>query len=187
MAKKFVEEYGLAEDKVVVDVGAKDYNGTYRQLFPGSKYVGADIEPGANVDVIVGAAEWDKLKNVDAVISGNTFEHVEDEAMLLAKIHAILKPGGMLWVSAPSVGPQHGAPTWFRYYTEESLSGVIRDAGFAVLSCETDPHPEFMFVTCIARKGPELNLKKLIGLAYTTNELLEDAAALEDMIGKAKK
>lgn len=151
--RKFVEEHDLAEGKTVVDVGSLDYNGTYRPLFPGSRYVGADIEQGPNVDVIVGSDDWNALKDVDAVISGNTFEHVENESELLGQIYAILKAGGMLCVSAPSVGPAHPAPKWYRYYTEESMTGLLRDAGFEILSCTTDPHPEFMFVTCVARKG----------------------------------
>lgn len=150
--RQIVEDYDLADGKVVVDVGSYDYNGTYRPLFPGSRYIGADIMAGPNVDVIVGSPEWDALGGADAVISGQTFEHVEDDSTLLGQMHSILKPGGLLCVITPSTGPVHDAPKWYRHYTAESLSGIVRDAGFEVLYCTIDPGAEFHDVCCVAKK-----------------------------------
>ena len=85
LMREFVENCGLREGKRVVDVGSYDVNGTYKGLFAPPKfigdagYIGADIREGPNVDVIVGSLEWDALRDVDAVISGSTFEHVEDD------------------------------------------------------------------------------------------------------------
>jgi SAM-dependent methyltransferase len=150
--RKFVEDHGLAEGKVIVDVGSLDMNGTYRGLFNGSTYIGADIMGGPNVSVLVGSMGWDALKDVDAVISGQTFEHVEDVPMLLKQIHGILKDGGLLCVIAPSSGPIH-SPPWYRIYSKESMTEVIEAAGFAVMSCTIDPGWEFHDCCCIAVKG----------------------------------
>jgi SAM-dependent methyltransferase len=151
--RQIVEDYDLADGKIVVDVGSYDYNGTYRPLFPGSRYIGADITAGPNVDVIVGSKEWNALRDVDAVISGQTFEHVEDDAGLLEQIQPILKPGGLLCVITPSTGPVHDAPKWYRHYTADSLSGIVRGVGFEVLYCTIDPGAEFHDVCCVARKA----------------------------------
>lgn len=156
---RFIAQYGLRENHVVVDVGSYDYNGTYRDLisppgwFGDNRYVGADIQGGPNVDVIVGSGEWNALHDVDAVISGSTFEHVEDEAKLLGQIYGILKPGGLFCLQAPSAGPPHDFPSWYRHYSIESMSRIVREAGFEVLSCDIDPHEEFRFCTCVARKN----------------------------------
>jgi SAM-dependent methyltransferase len=153
IVRKFAADNDLLEGKVVVDVGSYNYNGTYRPIFePKSKYIGADIYAGPNVDVIVGSPEWDVLKDVDAVVSGNTFEHVKDDALLLQQIHSILKPGGVICISTPSTGPVHDAPKWYRFYSPESISAAVTAAGFSVLSCEIDPHEEFLFINCVARK-----------------------------------
>lgn len=150
--RKFVEDHDLAEGKVVVDVGSYDHNGTYRGLFPGSTYIGADIVGGPNVSVLVGSREWEALKDVDVVISGQTFEHVEDVPTLLKQVHGILKDGGLLCVIAPSSGPVH-SPPWYRIYSAESMTEVVREAGFTVVSCTIDPGWEFHDCCCIAVKG----------------------------------
>jgi SAM-dependent methyltransferase len=156
---KYVGKYKLREEKTVVDVGSYDDNGTYRPLFAAPaymgdrRYIGADIREGPNVDLIVGSPEWNALKDVDAVISGSTFEHVEDEATLLGQIHDVLKPGGLFCLQAPSAGPAHDFPAWYRNYSVESMTKIVRDAGFDVLSCEIAPDDEFCFCTCVARKN----------------------------------
>lgn|GEM_PF-4122092 len=150
LMRKVVNEHGLRSGKTVVDVGSFDVNGTFRALFDNG-YVGSDLRPGPNVDVIVGSPEWDALKGVDAVISGNTLEHVEDPAALLLQVCELLKPGGLLILQAPSDGPLH-SPPWYRNYSEEDLTGLVRGSGFTVLSSEVDPHPEFLICTCVAKK-----------------------------------
>ena len=43
----------------VVELGARDFNGSVRDLFPGAPaYVGVDLAPGAGVDVVADAADW---------------------------------------------------------------------------------------------------------------------------------
>jgi len=151
---KVVWKHELDNGKVVVDVGSYNYNGTYRALIEcgGSRYVGADIVPGPNVDVIVGSPEWDALKGADAVISGQTFEHVEDPAALLAQIHGVLKDGGLLCVITPSAGPAHDAPKWYRNYTEEGLRLLIETAGFEMITSKVNPVGEFHDLCCVAKK-----------------------------------
>src|SRR3954466_14003721 len=54
----FVQKYlhaRRAEPLVILDLGSQDINGSYRPLFglPPWKYVGLDLAPGANVDVVL--------------------------------------------------------------------------------------------------------------------------------------
>ena len=50
-----------AEPLVILDLGSQDINGCYRPLFalPPWKYVGVDLAPGANVDVVL--HDWPAL------------------------------------------------------------------------------------------------------------------------------
>jgi SAM-dependent methyltransferase len=150
----FVESYHLTEGCVIVDIGSYDYNGSYRPLFANgsSKYIGADIIPGPGVDVIVGSDAWNALKDVDAVISGQTFEHVEDVPLLLGQIKEILKPSGLLCIIAPSAGPPHDYPSWYRNFSIETMTGFITDAGFEVISCTIDKKSLWCDCCCIAIK-----------------------------------
>jgi SAM-dependent methyltransferase len=139
------------EDRTVVDMGSYDVNGTYRDLVPG-KYIGVDIILGPNVDVIVGSEEWDDLKDVDAVISGQTIEHVADIPKFMGDIYSILKPGGYLCIIAPSEGPAHDYPIWVGNFPEERLTEVMSAGGFEILEISTNPIEPWKLVTCVARK-----------------------------------
>jgi SAM-dependent methyltransferase len=171
--RKVVAEHGLAEGKVVIDVGSYNYNGSYRAMIEadGSRYVGADIMPGPNVDVIVGTPEWNALEGVDAVISGQTLEHVEDVPSLMAQMFRILKDGGLLCVITPSAGPAHDAPKWYRNYSEESLRSYVEAVGFKVLSCVVNPAGDFRDCCCVAKKPePRAAVKSVRMFAGGTRE-----------------
>lgn len=134
----------------VVDMGSYDVNGNYRHLF--TNYIGVDIGPGPNVDVIVGSDEWEKLENVDCVISGQTLEHVADIPAFMSGIYRILKPGGFLCIIAPSEGPPHHYPIWAGNFPEERMRQAVQEGGFEILSCTISDAPPFNDCCCIAKK-----------------------------------
>jgi SAM-dependent methyltransferase len=148
-----VEKYGF-RDGFVVDVGSYDINGTYKALFTG-KYIGADNVPGPNVDVIVGSPAWLEITNVDAVISGQTLEHVPDVVVFMAEIQRVLKPGGTLCIIVPSEGPPHNYPVWVRNYPEPLLREVVVAGGFEVVEVTVDQELPWKLVCCVATK-PEV-------------------------------
>src|SRR5207247_10898383 len=67
---------------VIVDLGSQDIRGSYRAIFdrPPWRYVGVDIVPGKNVELVIrDPYNWRELKSnsVDVLISGQTFEQTE--------------------------------------------------------------------------------------------------------------
>ena len=142
---KFAIEHDQ-KGKTVVDIGSLDINGSYRVLFPKSTYIGVDIVEGPNVDVIMGSKEWDKLKDVDIVISGQTLQHVEDIPKLMKSIFDVLKIDGMLCIIAPSAGRKS--------ISKEEMMKTVSDAGFEVLSC-TIHHIKPYDNCCVATKTKE--------------------------------
>ncbi len=153
-----IEKYGL-RGATVVDMGSYDVNGTYRSLFSGGKYIGVDIIPGPNVDLLVDSEEWRKIENVDAVISGQTIEHVADIPAFMSAIDRILKPGGILCIIAPSEGPAHDYPIWVGNFPKERMCQVVADGGFEILNCTMSEVLPWKLVTCVARK-PDLISKE---------------------------
>ena len=147
---KVVKKYDL-RNADVVDMGSYDVNGTYRALFAG-KYTGVDIIPGPNVDIIVGSPEWESLENVDAVISGQTIEHVADIPEFMAGIWGILKPGGTLCIIAPSEGPGHDYPIWVGNFSEDRMRETVEAGGFEIVSMASSEVLPWKLVTCVARK-----------------------------------
>lgn len=141
---KFAADYKPGK---VLDVGALDINGTYRDLF--SDYTGFDLYPGKNVDVTA----WSKIKagSFDAVVSGQTLEHAEDDAGLVKKMADALKPGGMCCIIVPTHGPEHCKPD-YRRYTVEMLSKLVEAAGLKVVETRQSAVAPWHDVTVISRK-----------------------------------
>ena len=104
--KAFVEGYlGEFEDVelIIIDVGAKAFGNatTYRPFFqkPKWKYLGLDLEPGENVDIVISNPyNWKEVPDnyADVVISGQAFEHIEFPWLTIKEIYRILKPSGIL-------------------------------------------------------------------------------------------
>jgi len=152
--RNFVNDYGLTHGQTIVDIGSLDINGNYKSLFEtgDSKYIGVDIVDGPNVDVLIGSSAWEDLKNVDAVISGQTLEHVEDIPLLMSQIMDILKPGGLLCIIAPSTAPPHDYPIWVGNFSVERMTSIVKNAGFEIILCVINPASEVGDCCCIARK-----------------------------------
>jgi SAM-dependent methyltransferase len=160
LMSKFVKKYAL-EKATVVDIGSQDLNGTYRDLFLGNKYIGVDIVEGLNVDMIMGSKEQKALKDIDAVISGQTLEHVADIPALMADIFNMLKSGGLLCIIAPSIGERHDYPIWVGNFSKERMTKIVSDAGFEIIDCTISDITPFKDCCCVAKK-PDINAKKRI-------------------------
>lgn len=100
----------------VLDVGGRIQ--PYRPLLEGRvrSYVAVDVRPTPLVDV-VGRGEQIPLANerFDLAICTQVLEYVGDPAELIGEIRRVLKPGGWLLLSAPSVAPQDSGEDRWRF------------------------------------------------------------------------
>jgi predicted SAM-dependent methyltransferase len=112
---------------VVVEFGSYNVNGTLRTIFEGCNYIGIDLESGPGVDIVCPGDETPLKRNsVDVVLSSSNFEHDECFWMTFIEMCRILKPGGYLYINAPSAGPYHGYPgDCWRFY-EDSWRGLVK-------------------------------------------------------------
>lgn len=106
-----------------IDIGAYDVNGSYRTLFdaPAWRYTGVDLEAGPGVDVVLSSPYRFPFasRSVDVVVSGQAFEHVEYFWMTWLEMVRVLKPGGLIFLIAPSRGPEHRYPQdCWRFYPD---------------------------------------------------------------------
>ena len=130
--EQFVEKHVncVPEDQrkklAVLDVGARDINGTYRDLFAGHDYSGMDIEDGPNVDIL----GWADVKGEhDVVISGQVVEHCAEPKELMENMGKHLKTGGLMCLIVPSRQQEgHRRPDYWRF-TADGVRQLMAWAG----------------------------------------------------------
>jgi SAM-dependent methyltransferase len=121
-AEKFYNKYceDNIENKKILDVGSYDVNGTMKPIFQKGQYVGLDMEQGPNVDIVGVSHKIPFEKDeFDIVISSSCFEHDDMFWISFQEMCRVLKPGGYMYIQAPSNGPYHGWPgdNW-RFYID---------------------------------------------------------------------
>jgi len=143
--KKIRDKFPLSfQDKKVLDVGSLDINGNNRYLFKNCSYIGLDIGPGKNVDIISKVHEYTSPDSeYDIIISTECFEHDMFYQKSIINCIRILKSGGMFLFTCATTGrSEHGtrrtspqdAPllmsdnNWSDYYknlTEEDIENFL--------------------------------------------------------------
>jgi len=120
--KIFADTYGSL-NKVVLDIGGKNVNGTLRNFFEekGMKYICLDIEKDSSVDIVIDPGDKLPFENgsIDLIISTSCFEHDPCFWITFKEMTRVIKLGGFIYVNAPTNGPYHSHPgdNW-RFYSD---------------------------------------------------------------------
>ena len=129
----------------IIDIGSYDVNGSYKQFFlhPSWQYTGVDLGAGPNVDVVLESPyrlPFDSF-SVDVIVSGQAFEHVEYFWCSWLEMVRVLKPGGHIFLLAPSRGPEHRYPQdCWRFYPD-AYRALAKYASLELLQVSTDWEP----------------------------------------------
>jgi SAM-dependent methyltransferase len=108
-----------ADTRTVLDCGSFDVNGTLRPLAEkrGWKYVGIDVRPGPNVDVVATDPfhyPYDD-NSFDVVMCSGMLHNVSRPWLLVPEMARVLRPGGLLAIVAPwSLGLSQYPRDYFR-------------------------------------------------------------------------
>lgn len=142
----------------VLDVGSADVNGgPHRLLADPAHYVGIDLAPYGNVDVVTDAATvafptgW-----FDVTMSSECFEHAERWRDIVANMVRMTSPGGLVVISAAGTGRnEHGTSRspdggsfspgtstrgddWYRNLTAHGVRRALRDTGVTTMGVHLD-------------------------------------------------
>jgi hypothetical protein len=136
--RRFVETY-IKGGESVVDVGSYDVNGSYKELFSHCKYVGLDVAPGPNVDIVVTedgdwCAEVERVMyyKFDIIISGQCLEHVRKPWQWIKQVESLSKPGTLLFITAPNTWGFHEYPIDCWRVFPDGLCALMEYGGFEV-------------------------------------------------------
>jgi SAM-dependent methyltransferase len=120
--KIFFETYAYQDGLRILEVGSQDVNGSLRSAAPkNAEYIGADMVRGHGVDVLLEnpyTFPFD-VDEFDLVVSSSCFEHTDMFWVTFLEMVRVTKPGGYIYINAPSNGMFHRYPrdNW-RFYPD---------------------------------------------------------------------
>lgn len=126
----------------IIDIGSCDVNGSYRPIFerPGWNYIGVDLAQGKNVDVVLDSPYQLPFRSdyADCIVTGQTFEHIEFFWLTWNEMVRVLKPGGFIFLIAPSCGIEHRYPVdCWRFYPD-GFQALAKYSDMEMLEVHTD-------------------------------------------------
>src|SRR5262245_62083953 len=98
---------GMAHERPrgpVLEIGGRNINGTVRGLFVGDPYCAIDLTPGPGVDVVADGASFAPLAAPACIVCCEVLEHTGAAAAIVRNAHRILRPGGILLLTAAGPG-----------------------------------------------------------------------------------
>ena len=142
---EMVGAYDL-KDGNVLEVGSLNENGTPRQFFAGP-YVGVDMRAGRDVDEVMTSHDLRfPDESFDVVISTEMLEHDPFPWVSMAEMGRVLKPGGVLILTARGNGFKlHAYPDDYWRFMPSSFPLLLRLAGCVPLDVREDPQAPGMF------------------------------------------
>ncbi|MBM3553643.1 MAG: methyltransferase domain-containing protein [Alphaproteobacteria bacterium] len=158
----------------VVDLGAMNVNGSYRELLPpAAQYVGVDLEPGPGVDLTLSDVYLLPFadSSIDVVITGQMLEHSGQFWRVFSEIFRILNPDGLAFVITPSAGPVHRYPIDCYRFFPDSYQALADWSGLRLVQCWSDERGPWRDLVGVFQKGDSLRAMTTPGaLKVATNE-----------------
>jgi SAM-dependent methyltransferase len=179
--RRFFVLYWQPHFKDVVELGSQDVNGTLRDHAPATaSYLGLDAAPGQGVDQVVTPGEPLPLPDAcaDVVVTSSALEHDPCFWETFLELVRLLRPGGLLYINAPSNHAFHRYPVdCWRFYPDAGPALVewSRRRGIEIELVESFvARPAASgwadFVAVFRRPGPPLvRLGRLADLGETQN------------------
>jgi len=104
------------------------------------EYLGTDIEPGIDVDIVADLHSLTSVTGVeqfDVIISCSTFEHLKYPHLAAHEVMKALKIGGLLFIQTHQSFPLHAYPYDYFRFSREALAGLFgTQMGFHVIATD---------------------------------------------------
>jgi SAM-dependent methyltransferase len=113
----------------VLDVGCGDR--PYESWLVGAdEYIGIDIRNGPKVDFVIDHTKPWPLDDdtFDVVLCTQVLEHVPHTEQLLRSIQQVMKPGGVLIVTAPFIYNAHGIPEDYHRFSVYGMEKLLSES-----------------------------------------------------------
>ena len=116
---------------LVLDIGCG--HKPYRDLFPGTKYVGMDWTTKDSSPDFVGDALRLPVKDrsIDVVFATQVIEHVRKPELMIRECRRVLRSEGALILTGPFYWPLHEEPHDYFRFTKYGFSELLSCSGFS--------------------------------------------------------
>ena len=105
-----------------------------RPFFKDKRYVGADMRPGVGVDMILNLHQIDLPdESAGTVLIMETLEHTEFPGKAIDELYRILKPNGLIIISAPMNLAIHDYPNDYWRFTPEGFKSLLQPFAFSLV------------------------------------------------------
>lgn len=143
IGERFFRSYGSDGRRFIVEIGSQDINGSLRvHATENDVYIGVDVVHGHGVDVVVKVDSPLPFRDniADFVLSSSQLEHDPFFWNTFLEFSRITKPGGFIYINAPSNGSYHrfSEDIW-RFYPDAGkvLERWARKCGFNMTLIES--------------------------------------------------
>jgi hypothetical protein len=169
----------------VLEVGARARSGdTSRERFPPpARYVGLDISPGPNVDVVGDAHHLSRFVTgkFDAAFSISTFEHLLMPWKVVLELNKVLNEDALVYTHSHQTYPLHDSPWDFWRFSQDSWHGLYnRHTGFEVIKV-MQAEPAFLSPMFMPAKWSGMDR----GLCYLGSSCIARKIGLPDVAWEA--
>lgn len=128
----YLLKIGNYPGKKILEIGSREVTGksVARKSFSKASYVGFDIYPGENVDVVGDAHKLSSYFNekFDIIYSSACFEHFAMPWVVAEEINKLLKVGGYLFIETHFSFSSHERPWHFFQYSDMGLKVLFSPA-----------------------------------------------------------
>ena len=137
--KTFLDALGRLENGAVLEIGSRDRSHMVRkQLIPQHlRYVGLDVKPGPNVDVVGDAHRMTEVlggAQFDGVFGIATFEHILMPWVAAVQMNKVMKLGAIAFVHSHQSFPLHEQPWDFWRFSDQAWRGLFNEfSGFEII------------------------------------------------------
>ncbi len=112
--------------KKVLEVGSREVDGSVRDIFADSDYLGIDMIDGKGVDRVLNGHDMAFDKEFDLVICVDTIEHDDAFWLTVENCKKAVKKGGFLCLAAPSMHcPEHDWPGDYWRFMPQSFGKIF--------------------------------------------------------------
>lgn len=118
-----------------IGCGLKPYQGFCHS----TEYIGLEIDTAENREKKMADYYYDGLRIpfddavFDSAVASQVFEHVFNPDDFFSEVHRVLKPGGMMLLTAPFIWNEHEQPLDYARYSSFGLTSLIEKHGFEIV------------------------------------------------------